>query len=42
MHVIILMTRFVTANTELDFQGALLRVLTARSYVKNSLMKRMS
>ena len=42
MHVIILMTRFVISNTELDVQGALLRVLTTHSNVKNSHIERMS
>jgi len=42
MYVIILMTRFVTAITELDFQGALLRTLTTHTNTKNSLIKRMS
>jgi len=42
MHVIILMTRFVISNTELDFQGALLKASTIKSNMKNSLIKLMS
>jgi len=42
MHVIILTTRFIISNTELDFQGALLKTLTAHFNMNNSLIKRMS
>ena len=42
MQVIILMTSFVIANTELDFQDALLRALTTQSNMNNPLVKRMS
>jgi hypothetical protein len=36
------MTRLVISNTELDFQGALLKALTTHSDMENSLIKRMS
>jgi len=42
MHVVVLMTRFVISNTELNFQDALLRALTTSSNMKKYLINRMS
>jgi len=36
------MTRFVISNTEVDFQGALLKASTIKSNMRNSLIKLMS